>query len=105
MIDIIIQKKDDNYKGMICSGHADYAEHGQDIICSAVSILVINTINAIDKLTCDECEASDDGKIVFDFIGTVSHDAKLLMDTLVLGLLEVQKEYGEKYLKISFKEV
>ena len=32
-------------------GHSGYADEGSDIVCSAISLLVINTINAIDTFT------------------------------------------------------
>ena len=37
--------------GFHVEGHAGYADYGQDIVCSAVSVLVINCINSIDELT------------------------------------------------------
>jgi len=48
MTDIIIRKNSD---GDICGfemdGHAGFAEYGQDIVCAALSMLSINTINSI----------------------------------------------------------
>jgi uncharacterized protein YsxB (DUF464 family) len=37
--------------GFRTEGHAGYAEYGNDIICAAVSILVMTTINSIEELT------------------------------------------------------
>ena len=34
-------------------GHAGYADAGSDIICAAVSVLVFNTLNAIESYTDD----------------------------------------------------
>ena len=50
MIKVTILKHTDQYKGFIISGHAGYAEEGYDIICSAVSVLSINTANSIETL-------------------------------------------------------
>ena len=33
--------------GFRCYGHAGFARHGKDIVCAAVSALVLNTINSI----------------------------------------------------------
>ena len=33
------------YAGFDISGHAEYSESGSDIVCAAVSAIVINTIN------------------------------------------------------------
>lgn len=35
------------------SGHAGYAEKGHDIVCAAVSILIYNLQNSIERLTDD----------------------------------------------------
>ena len=43
-------------------GHAGYAEPGQDIVCAAVSALVINTINAIEAFTEDDFASHDSGR-------------------------------------------
>ena len=36
--------------GFQTKGHAEYAKMGQDIVCAAVSVLVINTMNAIEDV-------------------------------------------------------
>ena len=37
--------------GFDLEGHAGYSEAGTDIVCAAVSVLVINTINAVEMYT------------------------------------------------------
>ena len=51
MTEIVIfkKKKLDYTVGFETLGHAGYAKRGEDIICSATSVLVINTINSIEK--------------------------------------------------------
>ena len=52
MIQVTIYKNADNLiTGYKLSGHADYSEYGSDIVCAAVSALVINTINSIENFT------------------------------------------------------
>ena len=96
------------YTGFTCIGHAGYAEAGSDIICAAVSILVINTINSIDSFTEDKMNLvtnEDEGLIDVRFPSTVSEKTTLLLDSMVLGLKEVKSQYGRKYLKLQFEEV
>ena len=110
MITIKVRKKNGSYEEFISKGHAGYAEAGQDIVCAAVSALVINTINSIEALTEDTFEdAVHQEKDVVSFQITskpVSEKAELLLDSLVLGLQSVAKEYGKKYicLKITRKQ-
>lgn len=96
------------YRGFEFSGHAEYAEYGADIVCASVSVLVINTINAIeafteDKFTLDQEE--DDGLIQVEFMNPISEQTKLLMDTLMLGLSNISDEYGTEFVQVIFKEV
>ena len=42
MITITVKKRNGNYLEFVSKGHAGYAEEGQDIVCAAVSVLVIN---------------------------------------------------------------
>ena len=61
MIDVeIFQTSSGKYTGFRMNGHAEYAEYGQDIVCAAVSALVINTINSIEQYTEDSFESSVD---------------------------------------------
>lgn len=95
------------YKGFICKGHAGYAEHGSDIVCAAVSVLVMNTINAIEAYTDDVIHVENDekeGLILVHFSSDISSDAALLMDAMVLGLSGVEDQYKD-YVRIFIEEV
>ena len=97
------------YAGFDLSGHAGYDENGNDVVCAAVSALVINAINSVEHFTEDETSCITDeesGSIRFRFKGTPSHDASLLLDSMVLGLEQIEdsREY-EPYIDIIFKEV
>ena len=54
MITVTIYKKSNQYLGFDINGHAGYAEEGSDIICAAVSVLSLNTLNSIEAFTEDE---------------------------------------------------
>ena len=97
------------YTGFDMSGHAEYDEPGKDIVCAAVSALVINAVNSIEHFTDDESSCVSDeesGMISFRFCHIPSHDASLLLDSMILGLEEIEdnNEY-ESYIDIIFKEV
>lgn len=101
MITAHVSIKNERYCGFSCSGHAGYGYRGNDVVCAAVSTLVINTANAIEKLTdCDFKSESKSDEIIFIFNSEPDDKASLLMDALVLGLKEIQKEYGKKYLNL-----
>ena len=107
MINIAVQKKNGSYVSFCSKGHAGFAEEGEDIICAAVSVLVINTANALEKFTQDPPHLEEkDGYVRFTFpAGPLSREAMLLMDTLVLGLEDISGTYGKKYVKVQIQEV
>ena len=109
MTTIIIRKTVKNeYVGFICMGHAEYAQDEPDIVCAAVSVLVVNTINAIEKLAdqmSEVVENEETGFIKCDFVDSLNEKSILLMDAMVLGLQDISKAYGKKYLQVKFEEV
>lgn len=94
-----------------CEGHAGYHKEGinGDIVCSAISVLVLNTINSIERFTQDACSyrADDaDGRIEFAFQETPSDESTLLLNSMILGLQSIadQREY-EEFIDLTFEEV
>ena len=67
MICITVTESDGEYISVESNGHADYAEKGQDIICAAVSALIVNTVNSVETLT-EDLIISEAGEIRVFFI-------------------------------------
>lgn len=109
MTTITIRKtKLGEYSGFNCIGHAEFAEEGRDIVCAAVSMLVINTLNSLEELLHVPMKVvsnEEAGLIDCCFEDSLSEKATLLMDSLVLGLKQTKLEYGKKYLELKFEEV
>lgn len=109
MIKITIYRNSErNYKEIKVSGHAGYSEYGTDIICSSISVLIINTINAVERFTEDKFQVESDedtGLIDFKLLHTPSKETTLLLDTLVLGVTDIASEYGTDFVTVIFKEV
>ena len=104
----IYQNPNHDISGFTCCGHAGYAAYGNDIVCASISVLVINTINAIEQFTtCDFiCDADEEsGDITVQFPSGITEDVKLLLDTMILGLKEIQNDYGNDYIILDFEEV
>ena len=95
--------------GFHCSGHADYAEEGYDILCSAVSALTQTALQGIVEVAgVPAGYAINDGDLhcVLDRDATEQQcrDADLLLKTLEAGLRSIDKSYPG-YLKILSEEV
>lgn len=112
MIVVNIFRNDNNdiYE-FIIKGHADYAQKGYDIICSAVSLLVLNTINSIEKFTTEKIvyNIKNNGGYLKCTLPNIknnvdSHDAVLLLNAMAFGLKSLKSEYS-KYIKVNDEEV
>ncbi len=104
MIKVTIYKDtDDLINGYKILGHANYAPLGNDIVCAAVSTLVINTMNSIEHFTSDTFNVKQDekkGLIEFHVDRPISNYGNLLLSSLALGLQGIAEEYTDKYITI-----
>lgn len=105
----VYMTKDHVYMGFDAQGHAGFSTEGNDVVCAAVSVLVINTVNSIESFTEDRisCVSDEtDGSIEFRFSDKPSRESELLIRSMLLGLesMEDNREY-EPYIDIIFKEV
>lgn len=108
MIKITFYTKKDQYFGFAVSGHALYGEYGEDIVCSAVSVLAINTVNSIEKLTADEFEnVNHEDKAYISLVMTdvISPETRILLESFYLGVTGVEEAYGNEYIQVEIEEV
>ncbi len=107
MIDVSITKNGDDFIRVTTSGHALFDESGRDVVCAGVSVLVINTINSMERLTSSnpEVDSNQEEGFIDCIINKPSEECNLLMKSMILGLEEIQKSYSDDYLQINIKEV
>jgi uncharacterized protein YsxB (DUF464 family) len=97
-----------DYAGFACEGHAAYKDKGQDIVCAALSVLAINTVNSLEVLAKEPMKIVKDeekGLIAVAFSQKPSAEGVLLLDSFVLGISEIFKTYGKRHVQIEFEEV
>ena len=103
MIQVIVKKQNENIIGFHMEGHSGYADRGSDIICSAISALAINCVNSIEEFTEDEFSVGSDeerGMIDFELTSKPSKESELLLQSLLLGVEEISKSYGDQYVTL-----
>ncbi len=89
------------------SGHSDINKKGNDILCSAVSALSQTFILTVARiLKINQQIGRDDGYlsslITLDGVSAENRSKlKLLFESLLIGLLEINSEYPDK-IKIEF---
>ena len=94
-------------------GHAGYAKKklfgkNPDILCSAISMIIISTMNSLEELageTLTVTSNEETGFIKCDFEGVLQEKSSFLVESMVFSLQNLSKEYGEQYLQVKFEEV
>ena len=108
MITVKVYGTREEPKGFKVEGHALFDDPGKDIVCAAVSILTINTINAIDTFVRDEKMTVESdrekGSIGCRFHNSPCRDTRLLVSTFLLGIEGILKEYGGEYVKLEAED-
>ena len=77
--------------GFTASGHSDYAEEGEDIVCAAVSAITQTAMMGLQHFapnTQAHWEAGDDPILVVS-VPDPSHDTEVILQTMVIGLEDI----------------
>ena len=107
MTNITVYTQNDLNIGFKVFGHSGYDEAGKDIVCAGISALTINFINSIEEFMDDRFVVKtneEDGMIDFKFEETPSKESQTLIDSLVFGLENLEKEYKD-FISLEFREV
>ncbi|MCK8611808.1 ribosomal-processing cysteine protease Prp [Apilactobacillus kunkeei] len=108
LANIIHDKQSDRITSFSLSGHADSGEYGKDIVCAAVSVLSISTVNGLTEV------ANLEPKVVNDDIeggfmevtvpeANSSEDeiaAQAILSTFQNGMRDISQSYAD-YIKLD----
>lgn len=100
MTEVFVKTENDRIVSVESKGHAGFAHRGKDIVCAAVSILMINTVNSIHNFTEDKIEVNSDqekGEISFCLSKDYSEKTEVLLKALVLGLSGIEEGYPKNF--------
>ncbi len=93
--------------GFELNGHADSAPYGEDIVCAACTALAMSALTALnDILNLEPDYLIYDGylKVGLSDIEKLTlrqiQDADLIIESLFLGLRQINESYDEKYLRL-----
>ena len=105
MINVTVFSRNGRITGFEAAGHAESSPEGPDIICAACSVLMINTVNAIEVLTGNSVIADDeDGHLVCQFPNGLDQEGMLLIQTMLLGLTQIRDDYDGQYLQVTMTD-
>jgi uncharacterized protein YsxB (DUF464 family) len=106
MIQARINEKSGKVVSIEMSGHAMSGEYGHDIVCSAVSVLSITTINNIERMVLGfEPPVEVESGYLYvtipqDLSEKEDEKTQFLLTAFTHAMKEVEQEYG-KYLKVT----
>jgi uncharacterized protein len=109
MITVTITKdRSDRIHAFEMSGHADFAEHGKDLVCAGASAVSFGAVNAIIALTgiTPEILQGDDGgylKVLLPEDVEKDDDIQLIVQAMIVSLQTIESDYGQ-HIKLIFKK-
>ncbi|MDY3005466.1 ribosomal-processing cysteine protease Prp [Anaerococcus sp. AGMB00486] len=103
MIDVTLLLKNKKKIGFKIQGHANFDEHGFDIVCAAVSTLAYTCINSLDFYNYN-LEFHDDNDIMCVVVKKASSQSNVILQTFEIGIKTLLTNYSE-YIKLNYEEV
>ena len=101
MVKISIFRKKNVVNEINVEGHAGFNDHGEDIVCAAVSVLTISILNGLTEVVGrqDLKEIVDEGLVKLKLPEIQDSDLQLktdiLIETYILGIKGIKEAYGE----------
>ncbi|NLD26737.1 MAG: ribosomal-processing cysteine protease Prp [Acholeplasmataceae bacterium] len=86
------------------SGHSEYADAGNDIVCSAVSTAMYVSLGLLEKVCPKYDFHSDEDKALMKLrIIQTNEFTKIILDNLVSTIEGISKDYA-RYLQVKFEK-
>lgn len=109
MTTITVLYKGASIIGFRAKGHAGYAEHGEDIVCAAVSAITQTALIGITENIACPCKVDiSDGRLELILEDQATDEkrekAELILGVMLSGLRSIESQY-DNYLKVKKKEV
>lgn len=111
MTNVTIEKQNGSIKKIVCDGHTNYGEAGEDIVCSALSsivqtalmgLLIIAGVNAKFERNDDKGYLSIE--IPDDLDDDKKHDADVILNTMHLGISDLNEGFSD-YIEVEVKNL
>ncbi|AVP37241.1 cysteine protease [Staphylococcus felis] len=106
MINVDISLNDEGQvTDVIMTGHAGFAEYGQDIVCAGATAVLFGSVNAIMGLTSEKPDIDyddDGGYFHVRTIDTSNEQAQLILQAMIVSLQTIEDEYSD-YIKLNLK--
>lgn len=104
MIHAVFERKNGRLCGVCVSGHAGYADAGEDIVCAAVSSAVQLSANLITETFQEKAKVSADMNTVTIRLRQLTGNGSAVLDGLLTHLQVLSEDYPDT-IRIEITEV
>ncbi|MDU2375527.1 ribosomal-processing cysteine protease Prp [Anaerococcus vaginalis] len=103
MIDVTLLIKNEKRLGFAIKGHANFDQHGYDIVCAAVSILSYTAVNTLDYYEVQFDFFDDDNEMKVS-LENPNEKSEIILNDFEIGIKTLLTNYNE-YVNLNYREV
>lgn len=103
MIDVTLLIKKEKRLGFAIKGHANFDQHGYDIVCAAVSILSYTAVNTLDYYEVQFDFFDDDNEMKVS-LENPNEKSEIILNDFEIGIKTLLTNYNE-YVNLNYREV
>ena len=103
MIDVTLLIKKEKRLGFAIKGHANFDQHGYDIVCAAVSILSYTAVNTLDYYEIDFNFFDDENEMKVSLKNS-NEKSEIILNDFEIGIKTLLTNYNE-YVNLNYSEV
>lgn len=103
MIDVTLLIKKEKRLGFAIKGHANFDQHGYDIVCAAVSILSYTAVNTLDYYEVQFDFFDDENKMKVSLKNS-NEKSEIILNDFEIGIKTLLTNYNE-YVNLNYREV
>ncbi len=100
MTSVRLYRNQQGWLGFRASGHTGYAEHGEDIVCAAVSALTQTAVLGLQETAAVTPQVTINDGVLSCFLppkvdGDAWQRSQVVLDAIFRGLKAIADEYGQ----------
>lgn len=102
MTKVIIEKKNNSIVKVVCDGHTNYGEVGEDIVCAALSSIVQTAVLGLFRIAGVNLKMQRDekkGYLMFEIPNDITESMKIKADvitnTMLLGIMDLNEGFSD----------
>ena len=99
---VVRYQKTGEFISLVSEGHANSAPHGEDLVCAAISGIILGGINALKETHYQVKADENSGRIELSNLGKMGEHDNIVIETIVSQLQAIARD-NPKFLKVSIE--